>query len=364
MYRKVIAPFVACALLALLAWLVYAVASPFLVAIGWGTILTVVTFPVYDRLRRKLGGRSAPAAALTVLGIVLVLVAPTVGLMGALSQQAADLYPKFEELAAQDNPLQPVHEKLDSYKDDPLLGRLAAWVRSLLPKPGNIRTAVPEGMKQLIGAITGVLTAALSNVLTFLLNLFITLASLGFFYTRGEALLEEVTSLLPLPAGRGRELMSRLGVVTKAVVKGVGLTCIAQGTLGGLGWWVAGLPSPLLFGTVMAFGSLIPVVGTAVVWVPGALYLVFAGKTFAGVGLILWGALAVGNIDNVLRPLLIGGNVGIPMPLLIVGILGGLFSFGLTGLVLGPLVLTALLFVLEEFHRTTPVEETAPPPSG
>ncbi len=364
MYRKVIAPAVACALLALLAWLVYAIASPFLIAIGWAATITVVTFPMYDKLRRKLGGRPGLAATLMVLGIVLLLVIPTVGLMGALSRQAADVYPKLEELASRGDSLQSVHEKLASYKTDPVLGPVTDAVRALLPAPGDIGTTVPEMMKKAIRAITGMVTAALSNVLAFLLNLFLTVAALGIFYTRGEVLAKEVTSLLPLPAGRGRELMGRLGVVTRAVVKGVGLTCIAQGALGGLGWWVAGLPSPLLFGTVMAFGSLVPVVGTMVVWLPGALYLLIAGKTAAGIGLFLWGALAVGNIDNVLRPLLVGGNIGIPMPLLIVGILGGLFSFGLTGLFLGPLALAVLLFVLEEYHRAVAGDEAAPPPAG
>jgi predicted PurR-regulated permease PerM len=351
-YERVIAPAVACALLALLAWLVYTVASPFLVAIGWGTILTVVTFPVYERLRWKLRGRQGLAAALMVLAIVLVLVVPTVGLMGALSRQAADVYPRLEELASRENPLQPVLEKLDAYTDHPLLGGLAEWSRTQLAgAAGDFRTTVPEGLKKVIGALTGMLTKALSNILSFLLNLFLTLATLGIFYTRGESLLAEVTSLLPMPEDRSRELMTRLGVVTKAVVKGVGLTCVAQGALGGVGFWVTGLPSPLLFGTVMAFGSLIPFVGTAAVWLPGALYLIFTGKTFAGIGLIVWGALVVGSIDNVLRPLLTGGHIGIPMPLLIVGILGGLFAYGLTGLVLGPLVLTVLLFVLEEHRR-------------
>lgn len=352
MYERVIAPAFVCALLVLLAWLVYTVASPFLVAIGWAATLTVVTFPVYDRLRRKLGGRQGLAATLMVLATVLVLVVPTIGLMGALSRQAADVYPRLEELASRENPLQPVLEKLDAYKGHPLLGGPAAWGRTqLAAATGGFRTTVPEGMRKVIGAVTGMLTAALSNVLSFLLNLFLTLAALGIFYTRGEIVLEEVISLMPLPVERSRELTTRLGVVTKAVVKGVGLTAIAQGVLGGLGFWVTGLPSPLLFGTVIAFASLIPVIGTALVWLPGALYLLFTGETAGGIGLILWGALVVGNIDNVLHPLLIGGNAGIPMPLLIVGLLGGLFSYGLTGLVLGPLVLTVLLFVLEEHRR-------------
>jgi len=364
MYRKVIAPVVACALLALLAWLVYTVFSPFLVGIGWGATIAVVTFPGYVRLCRLLGGRRIPAATFMVLGIFILLVGPAVSLMADLSQQAADIYPKLEELAARDNPLQPVDETLASYETHPVLGGPAKWIRESLPAPENLRTTLSEAGKKVIRSVTGMLTAALSNLLAFVLNMTLTLAALGIFYVRGKFLLEELASLLPFPADRGRELMARLGTVMKAVVKGVGLTCVAQGTLGGLGFWVTGLPSPLLFGTVMAFGSLIPVVGTAIVWLPGALYLLFTGKTFWGIGLILWGAFVVGGTDNILRPLLIGGNIGIPFPLLIVGILGGLFSFGLSGLILGPLALTVLLFVLEEHHRAVSAEEAPPPAAG
>jgi predicted PurR-regulated permease PerM len=114
----------------------------------------------------------------------------------------------------------------------------------------------------------------------------------------------------------------------------------------------------------MAFGALIPVVGTAIVWLPGALFLLFTGKTVAGVALILWGALAVGNIDNVLRPLLAGGDIGVPMPLLLVGMLGGAISFGLTGLLLGSLVFATLLFLLEERRRACPEAEAPPPAEG
>jgi len=363
-YRKVISPAVAVALLGLLLWLAYVVVKPFLVAIGWAVMITVVTYPIYFRLRRRLGGRAGPAAALMVLGIVVLLVAPTIALISTLGRQAAEVYPKLEELVARGSPMEAVHGKLDTYKDTPVLGTLAGWAKEALPPPGGLRAALPEGMKKVIATVTGLLTAALSNLLVFLVNLFLTLAALGVFYVRGEALAEEATSLLPLPEDRARVLMNRLGTVTKAVVKGVGLTCIAQGALGGLGFWAAGLPSPLLFGTVMAFGALIPVVGTAIVWLPGALFLLFTGKTVAGVALILWGALAVGNIDNVLRPLLAGGDIGVPMPLLLVGMLGGAISFGLTGLLLGPLVLATLLFLLEERRRACPEAEAPPPAEG
>jgi len=363
MYRRVIAPLVACTLLAFLAYLVYQLARPFLAAIGVGVVLTVITFPLYERLRRKLGGRDGAAAALMVLLVLLLLVAPAVGLIGAMGQQAADVYRWGEKAAGQDNPEQRILDTLDTYRGHPFLGPPIEWVRpQLVAFFADAKQTLPATMKKMIGAITGMLTSVLANMLSFILNLILALAAMGIFYARGESLLGEVAALVPLPRERSRALFSRLGMVTKAVVKGVGLTCLAQGALGGLGFWVAGLPSPLLFGVVMAFTGLIPVVGTAIVWLPGVLYLIFTGKAAWGVGLLLWCALVVGNIDNVLRPLLIGGKAGMPLPLLIVGILGGLFAYGLMGLIIGPLTLTVLLFVLEEYHREVPdAEEPLPP---
>ncbi|HEX9191505.1 MAG TPA: AI-2E family transporter [Candidatus Deferrimicrobiaceae bacterium] len=365
MYRNVIAPLIACTLLAFLAYFVYRLAQPFLAAIGLGAVLTVITFPLYERLRRRLGGREGAAAILMVLLVLFLLIVPTLGLLGALGQQATEVYHWFGKTAARNNPVQPLLDKLDSYRGHPILGRIAEWVRPQIESlAADATQTVPEGMKKLIGTITGMLTSFLANALKAFLDLVLALAALGIFYTRGESLLGEVAALVPLPRERSRELFARLGEVTKAVMKGVGLTCLAQGALGGLGFWAAGLPSPLLFGTVMAFTALIPVVGTAIVWLPGVLYLFFTGQTTWGVGLLLWNALVVGQIDNVLRPLLIGGKAGMPLPLLIVGILGGLFSFGLMGLVIGPLVLTVLLFVLEERHRTVPGADEPSPPAA
>jgi predicted PurR-regulated permease PerM len=300
-----------------------------------------------------------------VLLILLVLVVPAVLLIGALGQQATDVYRWAGKAVGQDNPVQRTMAGLDAYRGHPYLGRVIEWVRPQLEAfAADATNTVPAAMKKGIGAVTGMLTSILANVLTFILNLILALLVMGIFYVKGESLLGEAAALVPLPRERTRELISRLGMVTKAVVKGIGLTCLAQGALGGLGFLVVGLPSPLLFGTVMAFSGLIPVIGTAIVWVPGVLYLVFTGQTAWGVGLLLWCVLVVGNADNVLRPLLIGGKAGMPLPLLIVGILGGLFAYGLMGLIIGPLILTVLLFVLEEYHREVPGAEESLPPSA
>lgn len=244
MYRRVIAPVVACLLLVLLGWLVFQVIKPFLVAIGWATTITVVTFPFYERLRRRMNGRTKTTSVLMVLVVLVVLVAPTMMLATSLSRQAAQVFPRIEEIATQGNPVQSVRDKLASYKGRPVLGTLAGWAQGLLPAPEELGTTIPNEMKGVIGSITEILTALLSNVVSFLFNLILTLLALYLFYTRGSDMLEEVVPLVPLPADRARDLLERLGSVIRAVFKGVVLTAIAQGALGGAGWWLTGLPSP------------------------------------------------------------------------------------------------------------------------
>ena len=162
MYRKVIAPVVACLLLALLAWLVFQVVKPFLVAIGWATTITVVTFPVYERLRRRLGGRPEPASILMVLGVLVVLVAPTVMLTTSLSRQAAEHLPaSSKSIATRDNPAAVGPGKAGVVQGPPgprPLGRMDPGAAPGAGGPAGPR--FPDEMKKVIGGVTGMLTAA------------------------------------------------------------------------------------------------------------------------------------------------------------------------------------------------------------
>jgi len=144
--------------------------------------------------------------------------------------------------------------------------------------------------------------------------------------------------------------------VLGAVMYGVILTCLAQGALGGLGFWVAGLPSPLLFGTLMAICAPIPFVGTALIWLPGAIYLLIQGQMLPGLLLIAWGVLAVSSIDNILRPLFISGKAKLPILVIVFGVLGGILAFGLSGLVAGPVVL-AIIMVFFDAAREEPAAD-------
>ena len=347
------------ALVVFLLYLLYRLMAPFLVGIGWGIILAVTTFPLYRRLRRALKDRETLSAAIMVLAVTLLLVGPTVTFVGLLGKQGVQAYKVLERIGQEGGAVHFLQEKLSPYETHSVIG---PWVVKgqvyLQSASADLETTVTPAMKKVIAAILGLFTAALTNFLSFLLHLAIMLMTVGILYIKGDYLFEQALSLLPLQAARKEVLFHRLDQVMKAVIRGIVLTWATQGVLGGLGFWATGLPSPAVFGVLTAFSAIVPIVGTTLVWLPGALYLILAGKTALGVGLLLWGAIVVSRVDAILLPLLIGGKVEIPLPLILVGVVGGVFAFGLMGLVIGPLLLVVTLFFLETYR------ENLLPPAG
>ena len=360
MYRKVIAPIIACLLLALLGWLMYRVLEPFLPAMGWALVITVMTFNLYEWLRKKLGGRANIAAILMIIAVTLILVAPAVALAAALSKQAADFYQYIENLISNGNHLQMAKIKLGMYNNKPFVGSLADWVLQHLSAIDEPGATFPEDLKTIIGGVTGLLSSFISNAFHFVVNLVLTLFALFVFYTKGKTLVEEMTSIAPLHASRVRVLLDRYCLVIRVVFMTVVFTALLEGVLGGLGFWVAGLPSPILFGSLIAVFSLAPYLGAAI-WIPGSLYLILTGNTVAGVGLLLWCGVVVANSDHLLRPLLLSADDVLSTIQMLVAVIGGVIAFGLSGLILGPLTLVTALFLLEEYHHEI-TESQAPPP--
>lgn len=364
MYRKIIAPVVACLLLILLGWLVFRVIRPFLPAIGWALAITVMTFNLYEWLRLRLGGRSNTAAFLMIIAVFLIMVVPAVTLTVSLSKQAAEFYEYIENLVAQGNHLQMVKIKLGLYQEKPFVGGFASWLLEHLSALDQTGGTFPEDLKSVVGSITGMLSSIISNAFYFVLNLVMTLFALFVFYIKGESLLEELVSIVPLPTNRARELATRYSSVIRSVFKSVVLTALIEGILGGLGFWVTGLPSPLLFGALIAITTLVPYIGTALVWLPGSLYLILIGDTWYGIGLIIWCSVLVSNCDHILRPLLSGADDVLSTIPMLVGVVGGVFAFGLSGLILGPLTLATSLFILEEYHHEITEPEVPLPPAA
>ena len=181
----------------------------------------------------------------------------------------------------------------------------------------------------------------------------------------GPRILDATIRALPLGDARERYLLGRFAEVSRATIKGTLVVGIVQGTIGGIAFAVLGINAPVLWGTVMALLSILPAVGTALVWLPAAVFLILTGQVIAGVVLILIGVFVIGLVDNLLRPVLVGRDTQLPDYVILLSTLGGLAGFGLAGIVIGPTIAAFFLSVwqmAEQEFTAEPAEQTADPP--
>lgn len=326
---------------ALLGAAVAVVLAPFVVSMLWAGILAFATWPMYVRLLRACGNR----AWLTALGMTLfmsgVVVLPTLWLFFLLQADAGTLADHLAaEMAA--GRLRPPAFVASL----PIVGpELAAWLQAVMVEPMRWQTEI----KSLIGKLDTETWALVGGVGKNLAKLGFALFTLFFVYLHGHSLLEQARSVLKgLLGERTQGYVDAVANTTRAVVYGIVLTAIVQGLVAGLGYWVAGLPAPATLAAVTALIALIPF-GTPLVWGTAGLWLLFTGQTTAGIGLLLWGLLAVSWVDNIVRPMLLSRGSNVPFILALFGVLGGLAAFGLVGLFLGPVILAVALAVWREW---------------
>lgn len=335
MDRKLFTTLCAFALLVAFTALVGIILLPFLPSLGWAGVIAVITFPLYRRLHRRLAGRDTLAAGAMTGIVIIALILPLTGAIILLSQEATIAYRYFEQLGP--NGFYQLYAPLMSHPFVLRVMRLAAPILGEIPD--NVQSTLLPALKELAGTMVGYSTTLAKNIFSQFFRLFFMIITLFFCYRDGERLTHRLWELLPVRREHRTAVEDTVERVFTAVIFGIFLTCVVQGLLGGLGFWVAGLPSPILFGALMTITAFIPLVGTALIWLPGAIYLILQGEIAAGIGLLLWGAMVVGSIDNLIRPLFISGRAHLPILLVALGALGGLLAFGLIGVVLGPLIL-------------------------
>jgi len=268
-----------------------------------------------------------------------VIVVPTVLLVALLVQELLQLQGMIEVKADS-------QAFADRVLHDP---RVGVWIdkAEALAAQANIdlRAGAVTAAKATVAFLLGAVTAVVKNVFFFLFQILLVLLALFFLYRDGRELDRAFWSLLTLPTARRDELRDTVENMVAAVVLGVLVTASVQALLLGLAFWGAGLPSPVLFGALAVVAAMVPVVGVLLVWGPAALYLAVTADATTTTLFVLWNALVVGGIDNVLRPMLVSGRTGLPLPLMLLGALGGLTAFGFLGLVLGPLVIALFIGV-------------------
>jgi predicted PurR-regulated permease PerM len=297
-------------------------------------IFAGLSHPLYRRLVTLFRGREAAASVATIAIVLLVVIVPLSGFLGIVAAQALQVSqsvaPWVERQLQQPDEL------------DRLLTGLPFW-DTIQPYQDQIIAKVGQFAGNVGTFLLNSVAAATRGTAAFFLDLFIILYAMFFFLKDGRLLLKKILYYMPLGPTEENRMVARFTSVARATIKGTFVIAIVQGTLGGLAFWVAGIPGWAFWGTIMAVLSIIPGVGTALVWIPGCIYLAATGHLIAAIVLAAWCIAVVGTVDNVLRPILVGRDTQMPDLLVLVSTLGGLILFGAVGIVIGPIV--AALFV-------------------
>ena len=346
----------------LLLYVAFRIIWPFMTAILLGAILVTLTFGIFRKVRERLKGSSNKAATVMLLGITFVVVIPALILAILLVQQANVVMQKLQsgdaqqvirriDVAAYLEPIRRIAPQFDPKTLSP--------ERLLLPALQQIPGWVARHGGGLIGGLAGMV-----------LGFALVLLSMFFFYVEGEEIVQQLSILSPLPKRYDREFGARFKDVIDATFRGQVFTGLAQGAMTGIGLAIAQVPGAGFWGAVAAILSLIPMVGAAAVWVPASIYLVISASMgnrgwWQAIFMILWGVIPVSLIDNVVRPWAMRGKAQLPAIPLLFAVLGGMQAFGFVGLVIGPLVFSLLMSIIDIYKssfspkRTQNVVQTA-----
>jgi predicted PurR-regulated permease PerM len=313
--------------------------EPFLQPIIIAILIGMLTIPLHERLVTKLNGRQNIAALLSVLLLTLVLLIPATMVLAAILKQGITYSLMVKEWAAAEN----VHDLFQQ----PWMLDVRAWLDRVLPadalNPDKIRSQALAAASAAGKQFAGVSTAMLGSVTSFVIDFGLVLFVLFFVLRDHNKLFEFIRHALPLSRSQEDALLQEVVEVSKSALLGSFLTAITQGFVGGFGFFLVGIPA-LFWGSMMAVSSLIPVVGTALVWVPATIYLFVTGETGWAIFMMIWGVLVIGSVDNFLRPLFMQGS-SMGTVVVFFSLLGGLHVFGLAGLIYGPIIFSiALVF--------------------
>ncbi|MEP6993668.1 MAG: AI-2E family transporter [Acidobacteriota bacterium] len=331
------------AVVVLLGYALLRIFRPFFGPIVWAALLAFLMFPLNSRLRRRLRERRGLAALLLTLAVALTIVIPVVVGTVAFAKQAVELGQNLSGLA-QRNRIAGIDDVLKL----PWIGSAVAWLQKYASVDADqIQAWALQGTRTAVEFLLLRGRDVLLGTLGIFGDLILTLFVLFFFLRDGDVAARRLRDLLPMDPARKAKLDRHLQDVARAVVFGTVVTALVQGALIGIGFWVTGLPSPVVFGTVATIASFIPFVGIGLVWLPAALYLLATDALWKAIFMGIWGGLVAGTADNFLRPLLVSGKAEMGTLTVFFGVLGGLAAFGMVGLFLGPVILALALALIE-----------------
>jgi predicted PurR-regulated permease PerM len=314
---------------------------PFYGSVFWATVLAILFRPFYRRLAASMGQRHTLAALTTVVIVVFIVILPVTLITALLIQEGFSVYQRIQS-----------GELNFSRYFQQIFAILPGWLTDLLDRFGlsNLGLSQERLSTGIMQGTQFIATHALNvgqNTFDFIVNLCIVLYLLFFLLRDGDALSRQIRQALPLHAEQQRDLLEQFTTVIRATIKGSVVVAIVQGALGGLIFWILNVHAPVLWAVLMALLSLLPAVGSALIWLPVAIYFLVTGAIWQGITLIIFGVLVIGLVDNVLRPLVVGKDTKMPDYVVLISTLGGIAIFGLNGFVIGPVIAALFIAVWE-----------------
>ena len=317
------------------AWILW----PYFGAVLWAAILAIVFTPLFRRLSLRMQPRRSLAALATLLVIVVIVILPAAIIGAMLLQEGLNLYHRVQS-----------GELSFARYLQAILAALPTWLTSLLDRFGltsfaDVQERFSAGLTKGLQFLGSQILNMGQNALDFLVSFFIMLYLLFFLLRDGALLRARASDAIPLRGDLQHDLSTRFANVIRATIKGNIVVAIVQGALGGLAFWALGIRGALLWAVLMAFLSLLPAIGTALVWLPVAIYLLVTGAVWQGIALIVFGVVVIGLVDNVLRPILVGKDTKMPDYVVLLSTIGGMAVFGFNGFVIGPLIAAMFMAV-------------------
>jgi predicted PurR-regulated permease PerM len=335
--------------------------SLFANVIIWSVSLTLVFWPAYRLLVKRMRGRSTSAAALFTVGVLLLVLLPVLAIFWVVVVQSAQLYPTVSTWVS----------GLSADGNSGLLAMLPDWMQARWATLSSYIAANPmlaqfdlkafllKNIDALSLGLANLGAATARNILLAFVNLTLIVASMFFCLRDGERLLQWLFTIIPMPREQTEAVALRVYQTVTAVIRGALLTALAQAVIAIVGYLIAGVPLAILFGALTGLAGMIPVVGGGLIWLPLGLFMMQQSEGW-GIFVMVWGLVFVSLGDNIIKPLIIGNRAGMPILLIFCGILGGANVYGFTGLIVGPMLIAVLLAFISIYREYYLVEAKIP----
>lgn len=315
--------------------------SPFFTAIFLALTFSILYYPLNIYLRKYFSNNIS--SAVSTISIFLTLILPLVLFGWLLFKETRNIYPKTI-----------------SYLNENSNINLTIKFPDFLPiNELDLKDIALKNISEIQDKILKSGSKILKNIFFIIVDIFVMLITLFFIFRDGDKFLKWLIEILPMNNEHIYKILNQFYLTIIAIVKGMVLTAIIQGITAGLGYYIAGCPSPVLFGMLTTISAAIPFLGTSTIWIPLGIFMFIFNNHFSGIFIILWGALVVGLIDNILRPILIGRHAKLPIFALFIGIFGGLRVYGPIGLFIGPILVSMAITFIEIYKENLKIKSNS-----